>query len=126
MSRETTWLFGLLFAAHYAGDFSPLITREMREAKTGLRSPGLIAAHAGVHTVLVFAAVGLVLRSWRLALLAAAIEFLTHFALDFAKMKLGGRFEVLRDPYRDPYWYAFGADQLAHALVLVAIATTVL
>ena len=126
MTSAAAWLFALLFVAHYAGDFSPLITRQMREAKSGSRGPGLIAAHAGVHAVLVSAAVWLVTRSLSLALLAAGIEFVTHFAFDFTKMKLGRRFEILRDPGRDPYWYLFGADQLAHALVLVAIAATVL
>jgi hypothetical protein len=126
MSRETVWLFSLLLTAHFIADFSPALTVRMREAKIGLRPAGPIAMHAGVHTVLVFAAVWAVLRSPGLALIAAAIEFPTHLAIDYGKMRLGARFEAVRAPTGDPFWYAFGVDQWAHCLVLVVIAASVL
>jgi len=126
MSQEATWLLCLLLVAHFAGDFTPLATRKMQEAKVGLRHPGLIAAHAGVHTVLVFAVVEIVVRSWSLALVAAAIQFPAHLAIDFVKMKIGRGFDALSDPDRSLFWTFLGFDQLLHGLVLVAIAGSAL
>jgi len=112
----------LLLVAHYIGDFTPLATAEMQEAKAGRQSPLLIVAHAAVHGLLVLAAVSLVRPSWDIVATSAAFEFATHAGIDFAKMKFGVRFPVLRDTSRAPHWYFFGLDQLLHGLVLVTIA----
>ncbi len=122
MSGEAIILLSLLLVAHYLGDFTPLATRQMQEAKAGFRPPGLIVAHAAVHGGLVFAAVGLVRPAWPVVLTAGGIEFATHLGIDFVKMKLGTRFPRLRDPKDGPFWYFLGLDQLAHLLILVAIA----
>jgi len=114
-------LMMLLLVTHYVGDFTPLATSEMQEAKAGRQSPLLILAHAAVHGALVLAAVSLVRPSWDIVATVAAFEFATHAGIDFAKMKFGVRFPVLRDPSGGPHWFLFGFDQLLHGLVLVAI-----
>ena len=125
MSSQATWLLGLLLVGHFLGDFTPLSTSAIQEAKAGLRTRWLIAAHAAVHTALVLAIVWLVVASPATALLAAGFEFATHFAIDVAKMELGRRFPVLRDSTAGAFWTVHGADQLAHALVLLIIAASV-
>jgi hypothetical protein len=53
---------------------------------------------------------------------AAAIEFLTHFAIDTARARLGVRVSAFKDPDQHAFWYAMGLDQLAHTLVLISLA----
>lgn len=116
-------LFGALLVAHYLGDFTPLATAGMQRAKANGGPLILIAGHAGVHTLLVFAAVALVARPTIPILAAvASIEFVTHFGIDAGRARLGQRVPVINDPHQGPFWYALGLDQLAHGLVLVGVA----
>lgn len=127
MSGDAVQLLVLLLVAHYLGDFTPLATRTMQEAKAGFRSPGPIVAHAAVHGALVLLAVTLSVRGpWTLPLVAAGVEFGTHLAIDLTRTRIGLRWAALQDPARGPFWYALGLDQLAHGLVLVWIAALVL
>ena len=116
----------VLLVAHFLGDFTPLATRQMQEAKTGARSPGPIAAHAAVHALLVVGAVAAVRPAWAPLLAAAGLEFLSHAVIDFAKMRVAVGRPALLDPEGAPFWYLFGVDQLGHGLVLVGIAALVL
>lgn len=126
MSGQAITLLGLLFVGHFLGDFTPLATRRMQEAKVGAGPPVLIVAHAGVHTVLVFVIVWLVTRSTQAALTGVAIQLPTHSVIDYVKMRLGLASEALREPSHGAYWSLFGLDQLAHTLVLLATAAMVL
>lgn len=126
MSPEAILLLSLLLVGHFLGDYTPLATRRMQEAKSGVRPPGPIVAHAAVHGLLVLAAVATVRPAWGLLAGAAVVEFATHLLFDWTKMRLGARFPALRDPDDGPFWRLHGLDQLAHALVLVAIAAWVL
>lgn len=127
MTIDAVWLLlGLLFA-HYLGDFTPLATARMQEAKANGRPLKPIAGHAGVHAALVGLAVA-ALTDPTLALLAGAVafEFVTHFFIDAARGRLGGRVPALADPGRNAYWYLLGIDQFAHGSVLVGVAAFVL
>jgi hypothetical protein len=125
----TTFAAGLLaclFVAHYLGDFTPLSTGRMLEAKAAGGPVSLIASHAGVQAVLV----GIVVAAatgfeMRLVGAALAIEFLTHFAIDLARGRIGARFPKIRDSSNRSFWWALGLDQLAHYLVLLWIAAMV-
>jgi hypothetical protein len=112
--------------AHYLGDFTPLSTGRMLEAKAAGGPISLIASHAGVQAVLV----GIVVAAatgFEANLVGAAItiEFLTHFAIDLARGRLGARFLEVRDASQRPFWWGLGLDQLAHYLVLLWIAAMV-
>ena len=63
---------------------------------------------------------------WLLVTAAGATELITHFALDTGRARLSARFPALARPDRDGYWRLLGVDQLAHALVLLAIAAMVI
>jgi hypothetical protein len=116
-----------LFAAHFLGDFTPLASARIQEAKARGTPLGPIALHALVHAILVAIAVAAVARpALSLVLAAAAVEFGTHLGLDWFRGRMGSRSPALSDPGTQAFWTALGLDQLAHALVMVGIAVLVL
>jgi hypothetical protein len=127
MTAEALWLLAGLLLAHYLGDFTPLASARMQEAKANAGPLPTIGAHAGIHGLLVGLAVALLAAPvWTLIIAAAAIEFVTHFGLDTVRARLGRRFPKLNDPGQRAFWYALGADQLGHGLVLLGLAFLVL
>ena len=127
MTGTATLLLAVLMAGHFLGDYTGLSTPKMLEAKSSAKSPGWILMHAGVHSVLVGVAVAVIAApGWSVVSVAAAIQFLTHFAIDALRAWLGVRRPRLRDPDSKSFWYVLGLDQLAHGLVLVAILAYVL
>lgn len=126
MTGEATLLLGCLFLAHYIGDFTPLATRRMLEAKAAAKPLWPIAAHAGVHTGLMALAIVLVSRpEASILVLACAIQFVTHFGLDAGRAGVGRWQPSLNDPTRSKFWRLLGLDQLAHAIVLIGVAALV-
>lgn len=126
MTGAAALLLVLLFAAHFLGDFTPLSTAKMQQAKAIGRPVGPIAAHAGVHAVLIGLAV--TVAAWpgfRMLGTAVAIAFATHLAIDWAKGRLGAGRPDLFNPDRQAFWTVLGLDQFAHALVLIWIAALV-
>ncbi|MDX1393061.1 MAG: DUF3307 domain-containing protein [Gemmatimonadota bacterium] len=125
MTVDGLGLVAAFLIAHCLGDFSPLSTERMLEAKREARASGIFG-HALVHGGLV-ALVVLVLTDagLPLAALAAAVEVATHFAIDVARARAGRRWAPLGDVESRAFWYALGVDQLAHGLVLVGIARLV-
>lgn len=123
MTGEAVRLLSVLLVTHFLGDFTPLATRRMLEAKANGGPLGPIALHAAVHGALAGAAVLLASTAgWAVLAGAALVVFGTHFGLDAARARLGDRFAAVRDPRRNLFWTALGLDQLAHGLVLVGIA----
>lgn len=127
MSGQTAVLLAFLFVAHFLGDFTPLASARIQEAKVTGTPLVPIAAHALIHAVLVGIAVAAIARPEAMVVAAAvAIEFWTHFGLDWLRGKLAARRPGLSDPSRQVFWTVVGLDQLAHTLVLVGIAALVL
>jgi hypothetical protein len=127
VSATALTLLAFLFVAHFLGDFTPLATDRMQEAKLSGAPVGPIALHALVHAVLVGVAVVAIARpAAMLALAALAVEFWTHLGIDWYRGRLTARHEALRDAVGRLYWSVLGFDQLAHGLVLLAIAWMVL
>ncbi len=127
MTSHEISLLAFLFSAHFLGDFTPLATRRMLEAKSVGKPLGPIASHAAIHGVLVGLAVALVVRPGPgLIGMAALVEFGAHLAIDWVRGRLGGHWPTLSDPADQAYWTALGLDQLAHAFVLIGIAALVL
>jgi hypothetical protein len=123
MTDQAAVLLLFLFVGHFLGDFTPLATARMLEAKLTGSPIGPIALHALVHAVLVGLAVAAIARPVPVFILAAvSVEFWTHLGLDWVKGKMSVRRPALGDPGQPIFWTALGIDQLAHALVLVGIA----
>jgi len=122
MSTQAAVLLAILFMGHYLGDFTPLATSRMQEAKANGGPMRLIAAHAAVHAILTGLAVALVAApETSILALAIGLQLVTHLGLDAFRAWLGVRKPALADPARNVYWTALGLDQLAHGLVLIAI-----
>lgn len=127
MTVEAAVLLCGLFLAHYIGDFTPLVTRRMLEAKSAGRPLWPILMHAAVHTALMALVIALVAQPRGFVLLlASAIQLVTHFGLDAGRALLGRWQSGLNDPTRSEFWHLLGLDQLAHALVLIGVAALVL
>ena len=127
MTDQALILLVVLLLAHYLGDFTHLSTPRMLEAKATGRSISWIGIHAGVHAILVGIAVGVIVApTSKVLLLAAVLEFATHFLIDTGRAKLCVSFPSCATTDHDGYWYLLGLDQLAHGLVLLAIAALVI
>ncbi len=123
MTAEAAVLLAALLVGHFLGDFTPLANARIQAAKANGGPMRFIAAHAGIHALLV-AVVALVFAGPAAGLLAlvVAIQFVTHFGLDAFRSRLGVSSPGLRDPKAGIFWTVLGLDQLAHGLVLVGIA----
>ena len=123
MSELGAGLMAALLVAHFLGDFTPLATARMLEAKAVGRPIGPIAVHALIHAILVAIAVALAARpGWQMVGAAAAIEFWTHLVIDWTRGRMGAAMPALSDSGDQQFWTVLGLDQLAHGLVLVWIA----
>jgi hypothetical protein len=126
MSGEALALLSCLLIGHFLGDFTPLATARMQEAKASGGPQLPIIAHAGVHAAFTGIAVLLVARpTLDLLAIAVAIQFASHWALDAFRARVGLQAPALSDPSNNAFWTALGLDQLVHALVLLGIASLV-
>lgn len=112
-------LLSLLFC-HYLADFC-LTSSAMIRAKSDGQNPWPIVLHAAIHTGLMAICLLLWTTFWKAVLLAMAVEWGTHFLIDWAKARLSVRFPRLADPQQKPYWMLYGLDQLLHQLVIIGI-----
>lgn len=115
-------LMTLLLLKHFVADF-PLQTPYMLgKFKPGLAFVLPLLAHCAVHVVCTLAILAAFVPMPVAAGLALA-EGAAHFVIDRLKAhpKLGGRW----NPAQPFFWWALGADQLAHGLCYVAICTAV-
>jgi len=123
LTAEAAWLLAFLLIGHFLGDFTPLSTASMLRAKAVGAPLGPIGTHAAVHAGLVAVAVALVAGAGLgLVALAAALELVSHFAIDLGRGRLLRRFPPLGDPVNSSFWSVLGLDQLAHGLVLIGLA----
>lgn len=109
-----------LLVCHYLADFC-LTMPVMIRAKANGRNSWPILLHAGIHAGLV----GLCLLvwgvSWKLLLMLAFVELVSHFLIDTTKGRLTAYYSILANMQKKPYWMLYGLDQLLHLLVIVII-----
>jgi Protein of unknown function (DUF3307) len=110
-----------LFLAHYFANYTHLSTPYMLNAKK-IGTPLLpIFLHAAVHAVLMALITACFGFSFSIVCKVFLIELITHFIIDVLKGKMNVWFPKLQNPTYKGHWYIFGADQLAHSLVLIYI-----
>lgn len=107
----------LLFVKHFICDFPLQISPWMYRNKGIYFHPGGIA-HSAVHAlgtwlVLVFF-IGA--QAWLYALL----DFIVHYHIDWAKLKLNKHYD-LRPDNSNWFWILLGLDQLAHHITYFVI-----
>jgi len=115
--NQSIQLMIFLIIKHFLADF-PLQTPYMLgKGKKGVSWILPLAAHAGAHAAFTFA-IFLFYKPHH-ALFLAVIDFIAHFLIDRIKASplLGGRFK----PTESYFWWALGADQMAHSLTYVAL-----
>ena len=93
----------------------------MIRAKADGRNLLPIVLHSSVHAVLIGLCLVAFGVEWKLLLLLALLELVSHFIIDTSKARLSARFPYLSDIRGKPYWMLFGCDQLLHQFVIVII-----
>lgn len=127
MTAQAAWLLVALFTVHFVGDFTPATLRPMREAKAAGGPAVLILAHAATHGALVGLAVAAIAGPELTVVAGAAgVEIVSHFLIDFGRARWMAAGQGPSDPEERGFWTLLGADQLAHALVLIGVAAWVL
>lgn len=98
---------------HFLADF-PLQNTYMlgKMQRTNWSKP--LLAHVSVHSLFTFVITLVFTRDYELALTLATTDLIIHFIVDRIKASpsIGGRFTP-NQPY---FWWALGADQMAHHL----------
>ena len=118
-------LLALLFVCHYLADYTPLSRPCMLVAKRLGRPVMPIVLHAAVHAWLmllvlaVFDGFGWIAIHHDTIALLFLFQLVSHSLIDLLKGRLNGWFPSLADPRSPAHWCVFGADQLAHALVIL-------
>lgn len=108
-----------LLIKHFFADF-PMQTPYMLKGKSSLTGWFLpLLSHAAVHAILTAAVLAVAGVPATLIAVLATAELALHVAIDRLKAhpKLGGRW----NPAQPQFWWALGADQLAHGLCYCAI-----
>lgn len=98
---------------HFICDFPLQNTYMLGKMKeTGWILP--LAAHAGVHSLTTLLVTFIFTTNVALAITLFILDFIIHFSVDRIKASpaLGGRF----NPTQSYFWWALGADQMAHHL----------
>ena len=112
MLFEIFTLLVLFQLKHFICDY-PLQTQYMlgKMQATGWIQP--LAAHAAVHSLATYIITMYFVGPFT-AILFALADFIVHFTVDRIKAspKLGGRW----NPTQPYFWWALGADQMAHHL----------
>jgi hypothetical protein len=110
-------LLSLLFICHFLGDYV-FTTPRMLEAKQNGKPLGPIAAHAGVHAILMYVAMYFLVLFESLIMMTL-FQFFAHFFTDVLKGRLQFYFPKLADTKNKSHWILFGADQLAHSAAII-------
>ncbi len=110
----------LLNFCHLLGDFSPLSTAWMLNAKRFGKPLFPIFVHAAVHASLMLSVL-FFFTELKYALLLAGFQLITHFIIDVWKGRMNGWFPVFSDMNNKAYWFLFGFDQLLHQMVILTM-----
>ena len=113
MTETILLLFFGFVVKHFLCDFVLQFNNMIREKGTYGARGGLY--HAGIHGWFTF--VVLIPFFPAIAILAGIIDFLIHYHIDWAKMKLTKNLSFTDRNY----WVWFGLDQMLHYLTYIAI-----
>lgn len=112
---EKLWLFFLI--KHFVCDY-PLQACPWQYRNKGTYGHPCGIVHAGLHGLATF--LGLFILRPEYALALALADFAVHYHIDWAKMNIGRRFNLL-PTNGEMFWQVLGLDQLLHYLTYFAI-----
>jgi hypothetical protein len=108
----------LLFTKHFIIDF-PLQTPYQYQNKGKYGHLGGLL-HSGLHGATTF----LILSFFTpLAIVFGIVDFLVHYHIDWAKVKLNNHFQLT--PEKPQFWTLLGLDQYLHAMTYIAMVSLV-
>jgi hypothetical protein len=114
----TEILLLLLFnIKHFLVDFVWQTDKQAEEKSQYLKLGGL--EHSGLHALFTY----LILIHFidiQPALMLAAVDFVLHYHIDWAKMNINKRYGYT--PADKPFWFWLGFDQFLHQLTYICIA----
>jgi hypothetical protein len=111
-------LLVLLFTKHFIIDF-PLQTPYQYQNKGKYGHPGGLL-HSGLHGATTF----LILSFFTpLAIVFGIVDFLVHYHIDWAKVKLNNHFQLTSE--NPQFWTLLGLDQYLHAMTYIAMVSLV-
>jgi hypothetical protein len=108
----------LLFSKHFIVDF-PLQTPYQWMNKGTYGHPGGLL-HSGLHGLATFVIFSLFLVSIKLALVLAIIDFVVHYHIDWAKVRINKHYGWSPDKHPE-FWVLLGLDQYLHAMTYIAM-----
>ena len=115
-----TEILFLLFVKHFIVDFPLQTSYQYLNKGTYLHPGGLL--HSSLHGVATFLCFLFVAPS--LAVIAAIIDFVVHYHVDFMKVKINRKFNWKPDTH-EQFWWLLGLDQLIHALTYLYLVSLI-
>lgn len=109
-------LITLLIIKHFVADFLLQNNWMVNQKGYYLQAGGVV--HALIHGILTFFVLSYVTGEG-IAFVAALLDFVLHYHIDWAKMKLGRTFNWTTNDRM--FWVAIGFDQMLHYLTYVLI-----
>jgi len=105
-------LLSLLFVKHWYIDFVNQTNEEVQGKGIYGNAYGLMhSIKHGLITAIIF---GLFVHDFDVAVIWGILDFVLHYHIDWAKMKINKRFGYTVE--MPQFWVWLGADQLAHSL----------
>ena len=105
-------LLSLLFVKHWYIDFVNQTNEEVQGKGIYGNAHGLMhSIKHGLITAIIF---GLFVHDFDVAVIWGILDFVLHYHIDWAKMKINKRFGYTVE--MPQFWVWLGADQLAHSL----------
>ena len=117
MPDELTTLWCWFLVKHFVCDFPLQATPWMYRNKGTYGHPGGLA-HAMIHGVGTALVLGFSVGGT--ATLLAIADMIVHYHIDFAKMRIGARYQ-LTPVNSEWFWIVLGFDQLLHYLTYVGL-----
>ena len=114
-------LISLLFVCHFLGDFTPLSTTWMQEAKQFGKPLFPILIHALIHASLMLFVL-FFFTTVQMAFTLSAFQLIIHFFVDTWKGRMNTWFPSLQNNANKEYWIIFGFDQFLHQMTILVMA----
>jgi len=108
----------LLFVKHFIWDFLYQPPYMWQNKGTFLHPGGLL--HAGLHAGTSYLILSFFMINPLGALILASLEFVLHYAIDWAKMNINRTMEWKCNTHNE-FWILTGLDQLLHSLTYIAM-----
>ena len=108
----------LLFTKHFLIDFPLQTPYQLKNKGKYGHAGGLL--HSGLHGLATFVIFSFLTPY---ALVFGIVDFLVHYHIDWAKVKLNNRLQLT--PENPQFWTLLGLDQYLHAMTYIAMVALV-